>query len=194
MKTLDQIAIEHRTDKATQFTRTYAKPHGYTPHYERVFEPMRFEPIKLLEIGCGGGESMRMWLEYFPRALVHAVDIVADTNPWNTPKPKEKIPRYVFSKGDQSCTTFWACFIADFGKEWDIVIDDGSHIYSQIMTAFECLWPHVSADGLYCIEDLNEAPEAASWLGVFSKAIHAGQGDIASITFSKELAILRKRE
>ncbi len=192
MKTLDQIAIENQTDKASQFTRTYAQPHDYCRHLERYFEPIRFKPIKLVEIGIGGGESARTWLEYFPHALVHGVDIVHGTNPYNTPGSKD-IPRYVFNRGDQTSEVFWKCFAADYGNKFDIVIDDGSHIADDIITTFGFLWPNVVPGGIYEIEDLKVAPDARAWLMSFVPQILSGDGDIDEIHFSKELAVLVKK-
>ncbi len=191
MKTLDEIAIRHGTDKATVFTRTWAKPHGYTVHLESYFEPLRRKPIKLLEIGVGGGESIRTWLEYFQKAKVIGVDLVHSTNEWNTPKAPTH-PRYQFCQGNQSCETFWACFIADYGKDWNIVIDDGSHVSSDIITTFKCLWPHVVSGGLYEIEDLSVAHEAAAWVVEPLPLLVSGHTSIASVTLAKELAIIKK--
>ena len=81
--TLDAIGILHGTDKATQ--HPVVKPsHGYTVYYEWAFHPLRDRDIKLLEIGVGGGESIRMWLDYFSRGQIYGLDKVCDTNPWNT--------------------------------------------------------------------------------------------------------------
>lgn len=188
---LDQIAIKHQTDKASQFTRTYAKPHDYCRHMERFFSPLRGKAIRLLEIGIGGGESVRTWMEYFPEARIYGVDLTHDTNEFNTPGASE---RYTFRSGDQASETFWQGFISDCGGSFDIIIDDGSHISSDIIASFTFLWPHVNPGGLYQIEDLNVAPEAKSWLLAFVGNINAGAGDVDAIYFSKELAIVRKRE
>lgn len=188
MKTLDEIAIEHGTDKATVFTRTYAQPHGYTPIYEICFEPIRDRPIKFLEIGVGGGESIRTWLEYFPKATVYGVDLVHDTNYWNTPQPRvtDFEDRYRFVQGSQSCTTFWACFLADEGVDWNVIVDDGSHILSDMITTFNALWPHVLKGGLYCVEDLG--PEHLAWINSTSKERTNAELDYCG----GELAIFRK--
>ena len=42
MKSLDEIAIEYKTDKASTW-------HYYTKHYARMFENIRFENIKLFD-------------------------------------------------------------------------------------------------------------------------------------------------
>lgn len=205
MKTLDQIAIEQQTDKATVFTRTYAKPKGYTPHYAEAFDRIRHDPIKLLEIGVGGGESIRMWLEYFHNAKVFGVDNVQATNPWNTVVQKPD-PRYTFVHGDQGDETFWKCFVADYGSDWGVIVDDGSHISKDVITTHKMLWPRVAAGGLYAIEDLGVAFGVGSvfltpgWPGHMAlirdqiEALHRGTSDVDSIHFSKELAIFRKEK
>lgn len=202
MKTLDEIAIEHGTDKATKHPIT---PHGYCPHYERCFSAMRDDPIKLLEIGVGGGESIRTWLEFFPNAKVFGVDLTKETNQWNTANPKESDPRYVFAQGDQSDETFWKGFIADHGKDWDIIIDDGGHFSNQIIISFNSLWPAVRARGFYCIEDLGVCygqgsifipegwPKHMEFIKTKLDEINL-KDEMEWMGFSKELAIIRKKQ
>lgn len=189
MKSLDQIAIAHETDKASVFTRTYAKPHDYCRHYEQVFEPVRNLPIRLIEVGVGGGESIQTWLEYFPNALIYGVDINSGTNEWNE-KPSLH-GRYEFVQGDQSSEGFWAHFIEHHVVDLDIVIDDGSHVLSDIMTTFNALWPHIVSGGLYAVEDLTEGH--AGWLGDRMRVLNMVDSDCDSIHLSRQLAIFRKR-
>lgn len=199
MKTLDQIGIANGTDKATVFTRTYAKPHGYLPHLESIVDELRFASIKLLEVGVGGGESIRTWLEYFPHASVFGVDIVQNTNPWNTPKA-DTHERYKFMQGDQTDKTMWACFLADCGKDFDVIIDDGSHEPKGIITTFECLWQALKPGGHYVIEDLacgftNPGyPTHLDWLRVQLELVNQGLGEVDHLYFSRELAVLTKRK
>lgn len=200
MKTLDEIAIEMGTDKATQH-KTGA--HGYTPHYARAFEPFRFHPLNVLEIGVGGGESIRTWLEYFPNALVYGVDNVQKTNPWNDPESAPNL-RYTFVHGDQSDETMWKCLEADHGSNWDIVIDDGGHFSNQIIISFSALWPKLKPGGYYCIEDLGVAyspgtifvpqgwPNHMEFIKNKLDEITTGN-EIDFLMMSKELAIFRKK-
>lgn len=202
MKTLDQIAIAHGTDKATKHA---TGAHGYTPHYDRLFEPYRHSFIKVLEIGVGGGESIRTWLEYFENAEVYGVDIVHDTNPYNTAVAKE-IPRYIFSSGDQSSDIFWANFVGVFGPHFDIIIDDGGHYNDQIITTWCALWGALSPGGLYCIEDLGVCyspgsvfvkpgfPSHADFLKTKLDEIMKDTHGIDWMTLSTQLAVIRKRE
>lgn len=191
MKTLDEIAIENGTDQATVFTRIAGGvAHGYTPHFERFFEPLRFEPLKVLEIGVGGGESVRTWLEYFPKARVFGIDIIQGTNPWNT-STYAADPRYTFQQGDQADPAFWENFARIFGGAWDIIIDDGGHERYQIEATFRAMWRHINYGGLYCIEDLGYCK---SWDLVKEQIDRSNSNTEVSFVYCfNELAIIGKK-
>lgn len=202
MKTLDEIAIKFGTDKATEHP---TGAHGYTPHYDRLFTPLRNKPIRLLEIGVGGGESIQTWLEYFPNALIYGVDIGKDTNPWNDlgVSPHE---RYAFINGDQSNPEFWKEHVETAGLQFDVIIDDGGHFNDQIITTFCALWGALNPGGLYCVEDLGVCygagtifvrPGFPSHNDFFKNKVDEVFKDTHGIDWlclSKELAVIRKRE
>lgn len=75
MTELEEMAIRHGTDKQS------AGGHCYARHYEHHFAPFRNREINLFEIGVSGyedpmkgGESLRLWKEYFPNARIAALD------------------------------------------------------------------------------------------------------------------------
>jgi Methyltransferase domain len=199
---LDELAIKHQTDRASVFTRTWGKPHDYARHYDHIFEGLRKQPVKFLEIGVGGGEGIKMWLDYFSHvdARIYGVDNQRDTNLWDKPGTTE---RYTFVYGDQSCETFWKCFEVDYGRNWDIIIDDGGHYSDQIITTFHALWPLVKRGGFYAIEDLGVSYGAGSIFvraqnhmdfirGLLDDLNTNPETAIESVYFSKELVILQK--
>jgi hypothetical protein len=205
MKSLDEIAVNCQTDRASVFTRTYAKPHDYARHYDKLFGHLRHEPVKILEIGAAGGEGIQMWGEYFdhPDTRIFGVDIVSNTNPWNTPG---RNGRYFFNQGDQSSPTFWACWLADHGGDLDIVIDDGGHYNDGIITSFGNLWPVVKPGGFYAIEDLGCSygessifvkpglPSHMEWLKRLIDSMNVNQfPTVDSIYLSPELAVFKKK-
>jgi hypothetical protein len=125
--------------------------HWYSQHYARHFAHLRKRPITLLEIGIGGyndpnlgGNSLRMWRSYFPRGKIFGIDI-ADKSPHN----ERRIHTF---QGDQSDEGFLLKVIAQIGKP-DIIIDDGSHFNSHVITTFKILFPHLADSGIYAVED-----------------------------------------
>lgn len=193
MKTLDDIANQHGTDKGTG----HQEPHSYTPYYAMFLEALRDAKLKVLEIGVGNGNSIRMWLDYFPNSEIHGVDISGS--------PMVFDERYAFSCGDQSSPDFWESFIAQHGGLFDLIVDDGGHFTEQIFTSFIQLWPHMKAGGIYVIEDLEVAYDpvycavkAKNQMGHMDfvkdmlDIINKG-GDIEWIHFSKGLAIIKKK-
>lgn len=53
--TLDEVMKYYGSDKASVFTRTYAKPKDYCRHYDKLFSEARAKTIRMLEIGVGEG-------------------------------------------------------------------------------------------------------------------------------------------
>ena len=166
-------------------------------HLEPFFEPLRDKPIKLLEIGVGGGESIRTWLEYFSNAEVFGVDIVLNTNEWNRPGlvkgVKGLIHRYTFTQGHQADVALWDRFTTNICEQLDIIIDDGSHYAIDMKNTFTCLWAHLRSGGLYVVEDLNFDRNSRVWLEGLISHVHDSTFNIDSIYFARELCVMRKR-
>ena len=56
--------------------------HSYTRHYQKHFNGIKNNKLKILEIGVGGykspirgGASLRMWKTYFKRANIFGIDL-----------------------------------------------------------------------------------------------------------------------
>lgn len=143
---LSLLATFHKTDKAAD--------HWYTPHYHRRFSQLRDEPITLLEIGIGGyddphagGESLRMWRDYFSKATIVGLDIA---------KKELALDNVFIEQGDASDPRTLTHLIDTYGP-FDIIIDDGSHQMNDIQQAWVVLWDALVDGGWYVIEDLQTA-------------------------------------
>jgi hypothetical protein len=142
---LTELAVRYGADKWGL--------HQYTGHYDRHFAALRNRRLTVVEIGIGGyqdpasgGASLRMWKHYFPRALVYGVDVF-DKHPIDQ-------QRIITLQADQGDADSLARFAADIGPI-DIVIDDGSHLSRHVITSFTTLFPYLSPDGLYVVEDMQ---------------------------------------
>jgi len=155
---LDETGRQAREDRACSLTDLAQRfgtdkwgTHFYTPHYERHLRQLRDQPVTLLEIGVGGyqragsgGESLRMWKHFFPRATVIGLDI--------EDKTFVDEPRITTVVGDQTDESVLHSIIDRFGVP-DIVIDDGSHVPQHVLTSFHILFPLLRPGAIYCIED-----------------------------------------
>ena len=129
--------------------------HYYAQHYQTHFERLRRRRINILEIGvggyedpCSGGESLRMWKAYFRNANVFGLDI-ADKSALQ----EHRIRIFQGSQDDAQLLENVAHQIGPL----DIVIDDGSHINSHVVTSFNTLFPKLLDQGIYVIEDVQTA-------------------------------------
>jgi hypothetical protein len=151
------------------------KPLVYLAEYDRLFREMRGEPIRMLELGVRFGASMFVWADYFPKATIIGLDI--DNKPQRFPDD----PRVHFVQGSQADPTTLDRCLEVAGGQFDIIIDDASHIGHLTAAAFRHLFPGaLRAGGFYVIEDictsfLTEFPDGA----VFSPAA-LGQQDLGS--------------
>lgn len=120
--------------------------------YEKHFSALRDKPIKLLEIGILNGGSLQMWKEYFhPDSLIVGIDL----NP--NCKEHEDTERNIHVRiGNQADEKFLQSLVDEFG-EFDLVIDDGSHHVDHVNKTFKFLFPKISKDGTYFIEDTHAA-------------------------------------
>jgi hypothetical protein len=140
---LQGLAIFYGTDKWGD--------HWYIKNYETHFRSIRNKKLNVLEIGIGGGEdpelggnSLRMWKVYFPKAKIYGIDIFDKRL-----HAEHRIKTYQGSQGDNK---FLEEVTTDIG-EMDIVIDDGSHQNEHVISTFNYLFPKLSRNGIYVIED-----------------------------------------
>ena len=137
---LDEIGLKHQTDKSSL-------THNYLNFYELFFEPLRTTDIKILEIGVYHGASLKTWEEYFSKANIIGVDI-------NTETKKYESNRTTIEIANQSN-------IEDLTKlsmlhgPFDIIIEDGSHMWEHQITSLRTLFPFLKPGGYYIVEDLH---------------------------------------
>lgn len=135
--TLDDLAVKHGTDKGST-------SHWYTRHYERIFGPSRMEIDSVCEVGVGGGDSLRMWRDYFPNATIHGVDI----------EHKDDMgTRIVLHQIEQTdCDTLRERL---HDKHLEIIVEDASHDPEKSIKTLDALWPTLEYKGWYVIEDMG---------------------------------------
>jgi hypothetical protein len=137
-------------DVLTNRQRGIDKWKHYFPIYTRHFSRFVNRDVVFVEIGCGEGGSLQMWKRYLgPQAVIVGID----ANPQCAEYAEDQINIRI---GEQSDSEFLASIVEEFGAP-DVVLDDGSHIMSDINATFSQLYPIVTRSGVYVVEDLHTA-------------------------------------
>ncbi len=176
-KNLTDLADRFGSDKGSN-------KHRYTELYQMLFLPFRERKINFLELGAdtGGADvaakiedtpSIRMWLEFFSKATIHALN-GADLSGLENDR-----------LNSASCDMEQRRSIALAAGELpslDIVVDD-AHTSHHQQNAFLELFPRLKSGGMYLIEDLRWQPRTREKPGI-TKTADLFQGYLQEGVFS----------
>jgi hypothetical protein len=120
----------------------------YFPIYDRHLAPYRGRPVRVLEIGVYRGGGLDLLRSYLgPEAYIVGVDVDESAR-------ASVGGRYPIEIGDQADDAFLRRVAADHGP-FDVVIDDGGHTMRQQVCSLEALFPLMTDDGTYLVEDTH---------------------------------------
>lgn len=142
-KTLQQIGLKWGTDKATH--------HNYLDFYERHFKGV--ERPKFLEIGHATGVGIATIMEFFGDGDFYSFEI----NPpaYESVLGQEIMSKITYFQGDQGNRADIERFKAAHGGDFDIILDDGSHLIQHQQLSLMAFRDSVKHEGVYIIEDLH---------------------------------------
>jgi hypothetical protein len=109
----------------------------------------------MLEVGVYKGGSLNMWSEYlYPDSIIVGIDIDPSCQRF------EDTAKNVYVRiGSQADPEFLHRVTSEFGP-FDVVLDDGSHVASHMITTFQHMFDSVKNGGVYIVEDIH----ASYWL------------------------------
>ncbi len=126
------------------------KWHHYFEIYDRYFSRFRGSGVRMLEIGVSKGGSLDLWRQYLgPDAVIYGIDIDPDCARYDGISGQVRI-------GSQADPDFLASVVDEMGGV-DLILDDGSHDSRHIRASLTALFPRLSENGVYMIEDLHAA-------------------------------------
>ena len=138
------IYCEHNDYQSSKFDH-------YLFIYEELLEKyiQKDIPVNILEIGVRNGGSLQIWKKYLPEgSQIYGIDI--DPN-------CEKLvfeDNIHFFLGDATSQEFWNNNLNNV--TFDIILDDASHMCSDVIAAFDNLFMNKLNDGgIYIAEDLS---------------------------------------
>ncbi|TIT78230.1 MAG: hypothetical protein E5W57_12000 [Mesorhizobium sp.] len=122
----------------------------YFATYDSHFARYRQQPITLLEIGVQNGGSLEIWGKYFKSATrILGCDI--DDRCSELTFQDDRIAVFI---GDANSVETREAILADTAT-FDIIVDDGSHMVSDVIQSFALYFPSIKPGGAYVVEDLH---------------------------------------
>jgi hypothetical protein len=154
MTRLCELGLKYGTDKVWRDRTegmTGESAHDYTPAYHELLKDRDVK--RVLEVGIGEKKycaaSLRMWAEYFPQAEIYGGDF--DSSTFITDNPR--IHCFWCDQGDKNSLDQVARIT---GGNFDLIVDDGSHIAAHQILTFRVLYSLLSSTGVYIIEDIGD--------------------------------------
>jgi len=154
---LSSLVDNTRTDKNTE--------HSYLDLYQELLCSRQHSAKTVLEIGIHRGGSIKLWYDFFPNAIIHALDILHSDIIANDLKNNDRIQLYTST--DAYDEAFFKKTFIDKNLKFDFMLDDGPHtletqkefirLYSQLMTD----------DGILIIEDV----QSIEWIDTLANVV-----------------------
>jgi len=151
------LTTESFVKKATRYGTDKGKNVGYAQFYANAFQKYYRQQnagLTILEIGVYKGASLLLWRNIFgPEARIFGLDpAIQESTFANDPFMLRKLRDAnvtIFEGNADDIGTLWR--VSQAIGEVDILIDDGSHMVTSILTSFEFFKSRVRC--MYIIED-----------------------------------------
>ena len=150
---IDDLFYYYGSDKSDKIKISDSPGHGYSKFYTKYLENLKNKKNNILEIGSFAGASAASFAKYLPGSKIFCFDInvsnfnfvskdihVYGINVANVEKTEEVLKK----------------IFKNYNFElFDIIVDDGSHNLSDMLTSFSTFFKHLKKDGVFVIEDFK---------------------------------------
>jgi hypothetical protein len=163
MTELCELFFKYKSDKCPKIF------HTYSPLYYDILKNNKYDYKNILEIGVGTnevmkpisgeeyqiGSSLRAWRDFFPNANIFGLDIKKDVL-----FKDDRIECYYTDQSDSNELEKTISLIAQNQSiknlDFDLIIDDGSHVVNHMILTFNTLKKYLKKGGIYIIEDIKK--------------------------------------
>ena len=153
LNTLDELFHHYGSDKANVFNLDNSIGHGYSKFYTNELSNFKNKEINILELGSFAGASAAAFSKYFPKSRIFCFDI----NISNFKYESKQISVYGLDIANikKVHSTISKIFDQEKIQGFDIIIDDGSHLLSDMLIGLSVLFDYLNSNGIYVIEDFR---------------------------------------
>ncbi len=127
--------------------------HRYDDFYEAYLLRLS-DPRLVMEFGVAHGASIHWLMRRFPKATIIGCDILPVRDEW----PHSR--RVVYKLIDQGSAEDIAQLFGEFTSQFDLIIEDGSHLPAHQKNCLVTCLPFIRPGGIYFLEDLHTSHPA----------------------------------
>ena len=150
-RSLDELFYHYGSDKSEILRINNQKGHGFSKFYNNYLNNFKNKEINILEIGSYSGASAAAFAKFLPKSKVFCFDINISNFRFSSKNIKvfgldvgnkikvQKILKKLFKKNNFNL--------------FDLIIDDGSHNLSDILSNLSFFFKYLKKKGLFVIED-----------------------------------------
>ena len=123
----------------------------YFEIYDHCLSKFYEKKISFLEIGIQNGGSLEVAQKLFsPKSLISGLDI--EKRCANLSNILSNVNIFIGSQSDEKILNK---IVSEHNKKFDVIIDDGSHLQSDMIFTFTRLFQFLNDGGVYLIEDTH---------------------------------------
>lgn len=153
-ESLNELFNYFGTDKGTNVINPYSQEsneilgHGFAKFYEKKLKKIKYEKFEILEIGAWEGASTAAFMNYFPNSKIYCID--------KSFRFKFRSKRVFFNYCDINDSRDLKKISTKFyKKKFKIIIDDASHILTDMIRSLKFFFNYLENGGIFIIEDFN---------------------------------------
>ena len=155
---LNYLCEYFNSDKGEIFKNQYAKPskqedkkiiaHGYAKIYEKYLKKHKDEYLNIIELGSFYGNASAAFYFYFKNAQIYSADINPDMYLYRSKRLKNFFT-------DTSSRTSIEKNILSRNIEFDLIIEDASHMLKDQIISLFILFKNLKRGGFFIIEEID---------------------------------------
>ena len=155
---LNYLCEYFNSDKGEIFKNQYAKPskqedkkiiaHGYAKIYEKYLKKHKDEYLNIIELGSFYGNATAAFYFYFKNAQIYSADINPDMYLYRSKRLKNFFT-------DTSSRTSIEKNILSRNIEFDLIIEDASHMLKDQIISLFILFKNLKPGGFFIIEEID---------------------------------------
>jgi len=159
---LIDIVNNDKTDKNTG--------HSYLDLYHNLLKNKRETAKNVLEVGIGdfgekNGGSIKMWRDYFSKAIIYALDILPMNRVIDEIINDDRIILYTETNAYNK--DFFTNEFLNKNIKFDFMLDDGPHTLESMIKFIKLYSQVMEDDGILIIEDV----QSISWIDILKNQV-----------------------